>query len=66
MYKRIVQECYIISHRIHTSYLDLMKITPLERKYMWELLHAEAEDNRERMESLQKKSEEIRNTRNKK
>jgi len=64
MYKRIVQECYVISRQINTSYTDLMNVTPLERKYMWELLHAEAESNRERMEKIEQKSKEIEEKRN--
>ena len=63
MYKRIVQECYIISHRIHTSYTDLMNVTPLERRYMWELIHVEDEKNNERIEALQQKSDELKNNR---
>ena len=50
-YKRIVEECYFISHQIHTTYSDLMKITPRERMYLMEFLTTEAE-------SLQKAREE--------
>ena len=42
-YKQIVTECYYISKNCNTSYTDLMKITPLERKYMLELLNKEAQ-----------------------
>lgn len=52
-YKQIVQECYYLSKNCNTSYTDLMKITPLERKYMLELLNKEAE-------KLQQANEEAR------
>ena len=42
-YRQIVSECYYLSKNCNTSYADLMKITPLERKYMLELLNKEAE-----------------------
>jgi len=42
-YKQIVSECYYLSKNCNTSYTDLLKITPLERKYMLELLNKEAE-----------------------
>ena len=64
MYKRIVQECYIISHQINTSYTDLMNVTPLERKYMWELVHEESESNRERLEKIEQRSRELEEKRN--
>ena len=37
-YREIVQECYLISKSMNTSYLDLMKVTPIERKYFVEFL----------------------------
>lgn len=33
-YKRIVQECYLISKNMNTSYSDVLKITPIEREYL--------------------------------
>lgn len=41
-YKEIVKECYLISKNIHTSYTDLMSVTPTERNYMLEFLIDEA------------------------
>ena len=43
-YRQIVQECYYLSKNCNTSYVDVRdKTTPLERKYMLELLNKEAE-----------------------
>lgn len=56
-YKRIVEECYFISHQIHTTYSDLMKITPRERLYLIEFLSKEAEEMKKAREDSQKKLE---------
>ena len=56
-YKRIVEECYFISHQIHTSYADVLKITPRERLYMMEFLTKEAEALQKAREENQKKME---------
>ena len=37
-YEQLVQERYLISKHIHTSYFDLGKITPTERKYLLEFI----------------------------
>lgn len=57
-YKQIVLECYRISHRINTSYLDLMQITPLERKYMLDMIDLEDKRQQEELEKMRLKSEE--------
>lgn len=62
MYKRIVQECYIISHQINTSYTDLMNITPTERKYLLEFLTDEAQKNKEQNEEFMKRMNSSKNT----
>jgi len=54
-YKKIVEECYIISHAINTSYTDLMKITPREREYFIEFLNREAEEMKKLKEDNSKK-----------
>ena len=46
-YNQIIDECYIISKNIHTSYLDLMEVTPKERDRMLELLSEEAKKQQE-------------------
>lgn len=37
-YKKIVQECFMLTKHLNTSYTDLYKISPLERKYLLEFL----------------------------
>lgn len=41
-FKEIIRELFEISKRINTSYNDLQKITPIERKYLLEFI---LEDN---------------------
>ena len=54
-YKKIVEECYFISHQIDTTYSDLLKITPRERLYLMEFLTKEAEEIKKAQEESQKK-----------
>lgn len=65
-YKKIVEECFYISHQIHTSYTDLMKISPRERVYLIEFLNKEAEQlqksREENNKNIQKKIEEIKSS----
>lgn len=46
-YKEIVNECYIISKNINTSYLDILKISPTERNLMLGFLLDEAKQRAE-------------------
>ncbi len=46
-FEEIIQECYIISKNIHTSYTDLLDITPREKNMMLELLNNEAKRQQE-------------------
>ena len=55
-YKRIVEECYFISHQINTSYTDLLKITPRERGYMLEFLSEELRKQKESLEKIKQQS----------
>ena len=65
-YKEIVEECYLISRNLNTSYSDAKKITPLERSYLLQLLtrdfdekkklyEKEIQETRERVEALKPK-----------
>ena len=54
-FKQIVEECYIISKRINTSYNDLMKITPLERTYLIQFIKRDLERENELREKLMNK-----------
>jgi len=51
-YKEIVQECYYISKIIHTSYTDLMKITPIERSYLLTFMIEDSKKEKEAYEKL--------------
>ena len=42
-FEQIVEECYAISKRIHTSYNDLKQITPLERTYLLQFIKNDVE-----------------------
>ena len=54
-YKEITQECYIISKNMHTSYLDLMRVTPTERRYFLEFL---AEEQKKSEDAIKKQMSE--------
>ena len=65
-YKEIVRECYLISKNLNTSYSDTMKLTPLERSYLLQLLYQDFEEqkkmydkeiqaSREQLESMKHK-----------
>lgn len=49
-YEQIVEECYMISKKIHTSYTDLVKITPLERTYLLQFIKRDIERENELIE----------------
>lgn len=57
-YEQIVEECYTISKRVNTSYLDLMKVTPLERTYLLKFIKRDIERENEIYE---KQRQELRN-----
>lgn len=41
-FKQLVQECYLISKNINTSYNDVVQMTPTERQYILSFLAEEA------------------------
>ncbi len=45
-YKEIVRECYLLSKNLNTSYSDVMKLTPLERSYLLQLLYQDFEEQK--------------------
>lgn len=51
-YKQIIDECYIISKVIHTSYLDLMNISVIERNRILELIEEENKRQQEELDRL--------------
>jgi hypothetical protein len=46
-FEQIVEECYTISKQIHTSYIDLLKITPAERTHLIQLIKRDLERENE-------------------
>ena len=54
-FKQIVEECYVISKKINTSYNDLMKITPLERTYLIQFIKRDLERENELRAKLMNK-----------
>lgn len=60
-YKEIVKECYLISKNLHTSYTDILKITPIEKQYLLEFLLEEAKHNKEILEKRQAEREANKN-----
>lgn len=55
-YNEIIDECYIISKLINTSYVDLMEISVRERDRMLELINEENKREQERIEKIKRKS----------
>lgn len=37
-FKEIVEECWFISKSINTSYTDILQVTPLERRYLIDII----------------------------
>jgi len=54
-YKEIVKERYIISKNCHTSYVEIGKISPLERSYIMQLLIEELEKTKQVRDKLNQK-----------
>ena len=46
-FEQIVEECYVISKQIHTSYTDLLKITPAERTHLIQFIKRDLERENE-------------------
>ena len=55
-YQEIIDEYYIISKVIHTSYVDILDISIRERDRMIELINEENKRNREDLDKLKAKS----------
>lgn len=50
-FKEIIEECWFISKSINTSYTDILQISPLERKYLIDVIQ---ESNRREKEEFDK------------
>ena len=55
-YQEIIDESYIISKVIHTSYVDILDISIRERDRMLELINEENKRNREDLDKLKDKT----------
>ena len=55
-FKQIVQERYLISKNINTSYNDTGKITPTERRYLLEFMYEEMEKTKKMIEEKKQKN----------
>lgn len=56
-FKEIVRECYLISKNTNTSYTDVLQMTPLERKFVIDLLVEETTKTREAIEKARAERE---------
>ena len=59
-FKQIVQERYLISKNINTSYNDTGKITPTERRYLLEFMAEEAEKTKKYIEEKRQQSKQTK------
>lgn len=49
-YEELVKECYIISKNLHTSYADVLCMTPIERGFIISFMREEIEQQKAEME----------------
>lgn len=54
-YDEIIHECYLISKHIHTSYNDLLDITPTEREALLRHITEDIKRQNEAIEAAKKK-----------
>lgn len=55
-FNQIIEECYVISKVIHTSYLDLMDISVMEKDKMLEFINEENKRNKEELDKIKRNS----------
>ena len=55
-YKQIIKELYIIAKNLHTSYTDLLDITPTEKHELLNLIIDENERSKEQMDKIKKEA----------
>ena len=54
-FNQIVRECYFISDNIHTSYKDLLDITPKEKSLLINYINEKHKAEKEALEKAKKK-----------
>ena len=53
-YREIVKECYAISSKLNTSYTDLLRITPIEREYLIQMLIEDQKKLKEDIDNIKR------------
>ena len=53
-YKQIIQECYLLTKNLNTSYTDILKISPIEREYLLKFLADEIKKSKQLIEKKKK------------
>lgn len=61
LFKKLVNDCYIISKVIHTSYNDVLQITPAEKNYLLAFIK---QDNDNSNKKFQEQLNNMRNNNN--
>ena len=56
-YKDLVKERYLITRHTNTSYNETARITPLERKYLFEFIMEELQKQKEAYEKIKQDKE---------
>jgi hypothetical protein len=56
-YKQIVKESYIITKNTHTSYADVLAMTPAEREFFIEFLSEDFKKQQEQIDQIKKSKE---------
>lgn len=56
-FREIVKECYVLAKNIGTSYNDILEITPLERRYLINLLYDESQKTKEMIDNAKRERE---------
>jgi len=56
--KEIIKECFMISKNCSTSYVDILKMTPTEKKYLCEFI---IEDAKKAQEMIEENRDRLRN-----
>ena len=59
-YKDIVHQRYLISKHTNTSYMDTLKITPIERQYIFQFITDELVKQKEAYDKLKNESSDNR------
>lgn len=55
-YEQLVKECYVISKNSNTSFEDIKKVTPTERKLLLKFINEEALKTQELIEQTKSKN----------